>query len=1130
LSKLSLSSFTNLQSGSAITALNNNFAAIILAMENTLSRDGTSPNKMGSNLDMNSYRISNLVAAVSDTEPVRLKEFQDGMDDLETTVQSIASTTQGYLNQVITLYDNFDDIYLGDKASDPTVDNDGNTLQTGAIYWNTTTNIMKVWTGSQWTGVISTTSGFLLDDLGDVTIASATTGDILRFNGTQFVNYPDSNYAANSHTHPSSQITDFTEAAQDATGAMVDTTLVYTDSTPQLGRAAISGHISIPSGSNTASLSSFTIAQLNAAISDADASVVGHTHLLADVTNVTITAANLNTLDDGADTTLHFHASDRARANHTGSQTASTISDFDEAAQDAVGGILTTSSEISFTYSDVTPSITAALVAGSIDESKLDSSVNASLDLADSASQPGHTHLLSNVTDVTMTVANLNTLDDGVDSTLHYHATDRDRANHTGSQASTTISDFTEAAQDAVGGMVDTTLVYTDGTPSLGRASISGHISIPAGSNTASLSSFTMAQLDAAVSDGNVSYVGHTHSISDVTSLQTTLDAKQIGIQFKDEGSNVGTSGAITSIDFVGTGVTASAIGNALTVTISGGGGGGLADGDYGDITISGGGGALTIDNDVVTFAKMQDVAANSVLARAAGTSGDVSGVALAASQLLGRGATGDVAAIDLGTGLSMTGTTLEASGGGGAQYVIAITETVNSTKSTYTSINTFPTDTSVPQNTEGVEVMTHTHVPAASGNKLLIECELIGGAANGVGLTMALFRDSVADAMCMSAVSMTYFSNYLGGGRLSCIFTATGTTPITFKVRAAPNYALSNVNINQAADGSPNYGAATQSKIRVIEFDPLASFNGTDNIPPGTYGDINVPTSGTMRVILADDAPSTPAADTVRLFRREIANRQMPAFIGPAGLDSALQPFIARNKVGYWCPPGNGTTVPGVLGFTAPTVTGFTATARNVATTNMFTRMRRLGYVTAATAGTVGQWRCAAAQYTVGDPTTQLGGFHYIVRFGISDASAVSGARMFMGIGSSITPTNVEPSTLTQRIGVGHGASDTNLNLFYGGSSAQTPIDLGANFPSNTLSTDVYELALFSPPNSGDVHWQVTRLNTGHVASGTITNSGSAVLPTNTTFLTPWGYRTNNATALAVGLDVMSAYIETDQ
>ena len=59
----------------------------------------------------------------------------------------------------------------------------------------------------------------------------------------------------------------------------------------------------------------------------------------------------------------------------------------DEAAQDAIGGILTDSSEIDFTYNDVTPSITASIVAASIDETKLDTSVNASLDLADSALQ-----------------------------------------------------------------------------------------------------------------------------------------------------------------------------------------------------------------------------------------------------------------------------------------------------------------------------------------------------------------------------------------------------------------------------------------------------------------------------------------------------------------------------------------------------------------------------------------------------------------------------------------------------------------------------------------------------------------------------------------------------------------------
>lgn len=59
----------------------------------------------------------------------------------------------------------------------------------------------------------------------------------------------------------------------------------------------------------------------------------------------------------------------------------------DEMAQDAVGGILTDSAEIDFTYNDATPSITASIIAGSIDETKLDASVNASLDLADSAVQ-----------------------------------------------------------------------------------------------------------------------------------------------------------------------------------------------------------------------------------------------------------------------------------------------------------------------------------------------------------------------------------------------------------------------------------------------------------------------------------------------------------------------------------------------------------------------------------------------------------------------------------------------------------------------------------------------------------------------------------------------------------------------
>ena len=47
-------------------------------------------------------------------------------------------------------YDDFDDRYLGVKASNPSVDNDGNALLTGALYFNSTNNEMQVYNGSSW--------------------------------------------------------------------------------------------------------------------------------------------------------------------------------------------------------------------------------------------------------------------------------------------------------------------------------------------------------------------------------------------------------------------------------------------------------------------------------------------------------------------------------------------------------------------------------------------------------------------------------------------------------------------------------------------------------------------------------------------------------------------------------------------------------------------------------------------------------------------------------------------------------------------------------------------------------------------------------------------------------------------
>ena len=59
-------------------------------------------------------------------------------------------------------FDSFDDRYLGTKTSDPTVDNDGNALIEGALYFSSTDNEMKVYDGANWIAASSAGSASLI--------------------------------------------------------------------------------------------------------------------------------------------------------------------------------------------------------------------------------------------------------------------------------------------------------------------------------------------------------------------------------------------------------------------------------------------------------------------------------------------------------------------------------------------------------------------------------------------------------------------------------------------------------------------------------------------------------------------------------------------------------------------------------------------------------------------------------------------------------------------------------------------------------------------------------------------------------------------------------------------------------
>jgi hypothetical protein len=282
--------------------------------------------------------------------------------------------------------------------------------------------------------------------------------------------------------------------------------------------------------------------------------------------------------------------------------------------------------------------------------------------------------------------------------------------------------------------------------------------------------------------------------------------------------------------------------------------------------------------------------------------------------------------------------------------------------------------------------------------------------------------------------------------------------------------------------------------------------------------------------------ANTTPPADSLSFAPQRLlasGGRVIPRWLSEEGVFMSLQPHIGRNSVMFSHGQGTAAT-PTIIGGVLTNVG--TLTARPPASTNRATRSKRTGYVSAATAGaTAGAYAANtnSTYFSLGTGTNiGGGGFFAVFRWVESDAATVAGAHMFLGLSSTVAaPTAAtNPNTFTNSVGVAQTNGGANLKIVYGGSAAQTEIDLGANFPASGHSADEYEAIFYAPPNvNNTVFYRVERINTGDVATGTLTGTAGTVLPANTTFLGPRMFRSNNATALAVGLDIVSFYVESD-
>lgn len=232
-----------------------------------------------------------------------------------------------------------------------------------------------------------------------------------------------------------------------------------------------------------------------------------------------------------------------------------------------------------------------------------------------------------------------------------------------------------------------------------------------------------------------------------------------------------------------------------------------------GDVTASAGSDATTIANNAVTTVKINDAAVTYAKIQ------DVS----AASKLLGRGdsGSGDVQEITLGSGLSMSGTTLSSSGGSASAGEQIGFLRVTSTTARSTTSTTIPADNTIPQNTEGTAYtdldLTYTPLFSNSLLEITLNIPLASHSASGNSLRIAAFRDSGADAVYATFSQATSSTNAFFPIIARFVVSAGSTSSTTFTWRwgvgAGTGYIMSIVGTQYFS--TANFATATIREIK---------------------------------------------------------------------------------------------------------------------------------------------------------------------------------------------------------------------------------------------------------------------------------------------------------------------------
>ena len=134
---------------------------------NTVAVNITNVNSVGTYIS-NVNTVATDIAAIN-TNATNIVAIQNASTNATNAANS-ATTAEAARDATLAAYDSFDDRYLGAKSSNPTLDNDGNALLAGSLYYNTTVPEMRLYTGSAWVAAYVSGAAYLAsaNNLSDV--------------------------------------------------------------------------------------------------------------------------------------------------------------------------------------------------------------------------------------------------------------------------------------------------------------------------------------------------------------------------------------------------------------------------------------------------------------------------------------------------------------------------------------------------------------------------------------------------------------------------------------------------------------------------------------------------------------------------------------------------------------------------------------------------------------------------------------------------------------------------------------------------------------------------------------------------------------------------------------------------